>query len=83
MKEVYERKVSPLVIHAQTGTRFQHRSIWLNSIVFNQHGKTLLSFMLFTTLNAMQSVWNPLTPIWQTLSIMFLYQYVWKVVYVV
>jgi len=39
--------------------------------------------MICTALNPPQSVWNPLIPFWQTISIFFLWQSVWKVVYAV
>jgi hypothetical protein len=39
--------------------------------------------MISTTLNPTQRVWKSLIPIWQTLSIFFLWQSVWKVVYTV
>jgi len=39
--------------------------------------------MISTALNLMQSVWNLVIPFWQTISILFLWQSVWKVVYTV
>jgi len=39
--------------------------------------------MISTALNLPQSVWNSLIPFWQTISIFFLWQSVWKVVYAV
>jgi len=39
--------------------------------------------MVSTALNPMQSVWNSLIPFCQTISVFFLWQSVWKVVYVV
>jgi len=39
--------------------------------------------MISTTLNPLQSIWNSLIPIWHTISIYFLRQSVWKVVYAV
>jgi hypothetical protein len=37
--------------------------------------------MISTSLNPLQSIWNSLIPFWQTISIVFLSQSVWKVVY--
>jgi len=42
---------------------------------------TYQSYMISTTLNPPQSVWNSLIPFWLTISICFLSQSVWKVVY--
>jgi hypothetical protein len=39
--------------------------------------------MISTALNPTQSVWNSLIPFWQTISSFFLWQSVWKMVYVV
>jgi len=57
------------ILHAQTGTRFAHKSIRLNPILFNQPGTTLQSFMISTAVNPPQSIWNSLIPFWQTISI--------------
>jgi len=69
------------ILQAQTGTRCEHKPIRLNTIIFNQQGTTSKSFMISTGLNPTQSVWNSLIPCWQTISIFFLSQSVWKVVY--
>jgi len=60
------------ILHAQTGTRFTHKSRMFNPILFNQQGTTQQSFMISTTLNPPQSIWNSLIPLWQTLSVFFL-----------
>jgi len=59
------------ILHAQTGTRFAHKSIRLNPILSNQQGTTLQSFMISTALNPLQRVWNSLILFWQTISIFF------------
>jgi len=69
------------ILHAQTGTRFKHKSTELNPILFNQQGTTSQSFIISTALNLMQSSWNSLIRFLQTISIIFLKQSVWKVVY--
>jgi hypothetical protein len=71
------------ILHTQTGTRFKHKSIRLNPILFNQQGTTLQSFMISTGLNPLQRIWNSFIPFWQTISIFFLSKSVWKVVYVI
>jgi len=71
------------ILHTQTGTRFEHNSIRLNQILFNQQAATSQSCISFTGLNPPQSVWNSLIPFWQTMSIFFLSQRVWKVVYTI
>jgi len=59
------------IFHAQTGTRFAHKSIRLNPILFNQQGTTLNRIMIFAALNPDQGVWNRLIPVWRTISIFF------------
>jgi len=71
------------ILHAQTSTRFEHKSIRFNPIFFNQQGTTWQSFMISTGLNLPQSVCNSLIPFWQTISIFFRSQSVCKVVYAV
>jgi len=71
------------MIHVQTSTRFEHKSIRLNPISFNQQGTTLQSFMISTALKPPQSIWNSFIPFWQTISSLFLWQSVWNVVYAV
>jgi hypothetical protein len=44
------------MLHAQTGTRFAHKSIRLNPILINQDPTTLQNIMIFTALNQPQSV---------------------------
>ena len=39
--------------------------------------------MISTALNPMQSAWDPSIPFWPTISIFFLQQSMWKVVYAV
>jgi len=50
------------ILHTQTGTRFEHKSIRLNPIVFNQQVMTLPIIMISTALNPLQSIWNSLIP---------------------
>jgi len=64
MKEVPCINSPRWILHAQTGTRFSHKSIRLNPILFNQQGTTLQSFMISTALNPLQRVWNSLIPFW-------------------
>jgi len=71
------------ILHAQTGTRFEHKLTKSNPIKFNQQGTINQSYMVFTALNPTQNVWNSLSPLWQTISIFFRWQSMWKVVYVV
>jgi len=59
------------ILHAQTGTKFKHKSIRLNPILFNQQGTTLQSFMISTAVNLPQSIWNSLIPFWRIISISF------------
>jgi len=40
LKEVCCRNGLQWMLHAQTGTRFEHKLIWLNPILFNQQGTT-------------------------------------------
>jgi len=40
LKEVCWSNGPRWILHAQTGTRFVHNSIWLNPILFNQQGTT-------------------------------------------
>ena len=40
LKEVCQSNGLHWILHAQTGTRFEHKLIWLNPILFNQHGTT-------------------------------------------
>jgi len=40
-------------------------------------------FLIFTALNLTQTIWNSLIPFWRTISILFLLQSVWKVMYAV
>jgi len=72
MKEVCWSNGPPWILHAQTGTRFAHKSIRLNLILFNQQGTMLHSCMISTALNPPQSIWNSLIPLWQTITIFFL-----------
>ena len=60
------------ILQAQTSTRFEHKSIWLNPILFNQQGITLWSIMISTAFNPPQSVWISSIPFWQTISIFVL-----------
>jgi len=69
------------ILQSRTGTRFKHKSTKLNHIPFIPHGTILQSNMVSTALNSTLSVWNSLIPFWQTISIFFLWQSVWKVVY--
>jgi len=39
--------------------------------------------MVSTALNVTQSIWNSFIPVWQTISIFFLWQRVWEVVYAI
>ena len=83
LKEVCWSNGLQWILHSQTGTRFEHKSIRLNSILFNQQGTTSQSFMISTALNPTQSIWNSLILFWQTVSIFFLSQSMWMVVYAV
>jgi len=71
------------IFHSQTGTRFAHKSIRLNPVVFTQQGTTLQSFMISTTLNPPHRIRNSLILFLQTIRIFFLLLCVWKVVYTV
>jgi len=80
LKEVCWSNGPHWILHAQTGTRLEHKLTKLNTILFNQQGTIKQSILISTTLNPMQSVWNLLIPLWQTLIILFLWQSMWKVV---
>jgi hypothetical protein len=69
------------ILHTQTGTRFEHKSITLNPSLFNQQGITSQRLMISTALNLQQSVWNSLITFRQTMSIFFLWQSVSEGVY--
>jgi len=71
LKEVCLLNGPRWIIHAQTGTRFAHKSIRLNPILFNQYGTTVQRFMLSTGSNPQLSVWNSLIPFWNEISICF------------
>ena len=60
------------IIYAQTCIRFEHKSIRLNPILFNQQGTTLQNFMISTALNPPPCILNSLISFWQTISIFFL-----------
>jgi len=81
LKEVCWINSPHWILHAQTGTRFVHKSISLNPFLFNQQGTTYQSFVISTGLNLLQSIWNSLIPFWQTRSMFFTAPSVWKVVY--
>jgi len=72
LKEIWWNNGRRWILLAQTTTRFTHKSIRLNPILFNQQGTTLQSFVISTALNLPHSVWNSLIPFWQTISIIFL-----------
>jgi len=59
------------ILHNQSGTRFEHKFIMLNPILFNQQGTTSQSCIISTALNLPQSICNSLIPFWQTISISF------------
>jgi len=69
LKQVHGSNSPHWIIHSQTGTRFEHKSLRLHPILFNQQGTTQRSFNISTTLNLTQSIWNSLIPFRQTISI--------------
>jgi len=69
LKEVCWSNAARWILHAQTGTRFVHKSIRLNPILFNLQGIQLQCFMISTALNPPYRFWNSLIPFWQTISI--------------
>jgi len=72
LKEVCWSNGPYWILHAETGTRFEHISTMLYSIFFIREGKTYQSVMISTTLNPTQSILNSLILFWQTTSIFFL-----------
>jgi len=60
------------VLHAQSGTRFEHKLIILNPILLNRQGTPLQGFMISSPSNSTQSIWNSLIRFWQTTSIFLL-----------
>jgi len=83
LKEVCWSNSPRWILHAQTGTRFEHKSLRLNPIEFTQQGTMYVSFMISTAFNPTRSTWNSSNPFWQTISIFFLKQGMRKVVYTV
>jgi len=70
-------------VHAQTGTRFEYKSTKLDPLLCNQHATIQQSFLISTTLDPTQSIWNSLISFRQTISILFMWQSVWTMVYTV
>jgi hypothetical protein len=83
LKEVCWSNGPHWILHAQTGTRFKHRSTKSNPIVFNLQGTIYQSIIISTTLNPTQSVSNSFISFWQKIYIIFQWQSVWNVVYAV
>jgi len=83
MTEVRWSNVPHWTLNGQTGTRFEHRSTKSNPIVLTHQGSILLIVIISTPLNPTQSLLNSLIPFWQTMSSLFLWQSIWKVVYAV
>jgi hypothetical protein len=81
MKEVCWSSRPQWKLQTETGTSFGHKSIQLNPILYNQHGTTTQGFPVSTALHRLQSICNSLIPLWQTISIYFIYHSVWKVMY--
>ena len=69
LEEVCWRNGPHWILHTQTGTRFKHKSIRLNSILLNWHGTKQQNNITSTGLKRMQSIWNSSIPFRQTLSI--------------